>query len=74
MTDQDDLQLRVPVLDDKGEVIVFKVGVDRRSALRMIRTGYERREALGRMFDVLRDAVIEHLVQENTEANKEGSR
>jgi hypothetical protein len=64
----------VPVLDDKGEVIVFKVGVDRRSALRMIRTGYERREALGRMFDVLRDAVIEHLVQENTEANKEGSR
>ena len=60
-----DLHLRVPVLDDKDEVIVLNVTVSDQSARRMIFMSAHRTNRLGQVFTLLRDAVIERYRDEH---------
>jgi hypothetical protein len=59
VTPDKDLHVRIPVLDDKGDVITLVVTLTDESAKRLMFMSAHRTHRLGQLFSIIRDAVIE---------------
>lgn len=59
MTDtRPDLKVRVPLLDDRGDALVLNITVSHKDALKIIMSSPKAVDRFGKVFKILKDAVI----------------